>query len=210
MSSDYGSDILSDDIAAIENASPEIVRPPATPRNPLKSRDVNVLATPPSSEIRKNDESLEMIPRASARTSRLMDKYNPQPSISKPTPATPCTPLQRRAATSHNTLPSSQLLPTPLTNCATPSSSFPPRLSQPTPSRQMNKSRPSSATRPLRGSHPDVTVTQPMPSTQNLDAPLYRFPFGKYQGKTLLDVPENYIAFLRIDQVMAESMPGFC
>jgi uncharacterized protein (DUF3820 family) len=46
--------------------------------------------------------------------------------------------------------------------------------------------------------------------TQNSDTPLYRFPFGKYQGKTLLDVPENYIAFLHIDQDMAESMPGFC
>jgi hypothetical protein len=75
MSSDYGSDILSDDIAAIEDAPPGLVRPPATPRKPLKPRDVNVLATPPSSGIRKHDESLEMIPRPSARTSRRMDRY---------------------------------------------------------------------------------------------------------------------------------------
>jgi hypothetical protein len=136
-----------------------------------------VLATPPSSETRKNDESLEMIPRPSARTSRLVDKYKAQPSVSKPTSATPCTPLQRRAAPFHNTLPSSQLLPTPLTNCAAPSSSFPPSSSQPTPS------RPSSATRPLQDSHRDATATQPMLCTQNSDPPLYRFPFGNTKAR---------------------------
>jgi hypothetical protein len=124
-----------------------------------------VLATPPSSETRKNDKSLEMIPRPSARTSHLVDRYKAQPSVSKPTSATPCTPLQRRAAPFHNTLPSSQLLPTPLTNCAAPSSSFPPPSLQPTPS------RPSSATRPLQDSHREATSTQPMLCTQNSDTP---------------------------------------
>jgi uncharacterized protein (DUF3820 family) len=38
---------------------------------------------------------------------------------------------------------------------------------------------------------------------------LYRFPFGVHRGKTLLEVPDNYIAYLRIDQNMADSMPGF-
>jgi hypothetical protein len=38
---------------------------------------------------------------------------------------------------------------------------------------------------------------------------LYRFPFGVHRGKTLLEIPDNYSAYLRIDQNMADSMPGF-
>lgn len=46
-------------------------------------------------------------------------------------------------------------------------------------------------------------------SCELTDAPLYQFPFGAHKGKTLLEVPENYLAYLRIDLNMADSMPGF-
>lgn len=60
MSSHYGSYIHLDDLVSIEQIQPgtATVSTPinATPRVPLKARDVNVLATPPSSQRRKRND----------------------------------------------------------------------------------------------------------------------------------------------------------
>jgi hypothetical protein len=121
-------------------------------------------------------------------------------------------PLQQCAAPHQNTPPFSQLVPIPLTACSMSSSSFPPPSSQSTPSRRPTKSRlsqPSSTTRALQDSHCDPTLTHSRTRVENEAGPFYCFPFSKYQGKTLLDVPENYIAYLRIGQNMADSISGF-
>jgi hypothetical protein len=64
-------------------------------------------------------------------------------------------------------------------------------------------------------SQPMPTLSQPqgMPSQTMIpqystDAPLYVLPFGTHKGKTLREVPENYLAFLCVSDDMAASMPG--
>lgn len=56
MSSDYGSDVLSDDISAIESSWPAAVAERAAPsilRKPLRERDANAFTTPPHHRHRK-------------------------------------------------------------------------------------------------------------------------------------------------------------
>ena len=268
MSSDYGSDILLDDIPAIENAHPDSATacaPPATPRAPLKPRNVNVLATPPPSQTRTTDAAFEptlkphnydlahqqhqtsrrhapIVAYATPRTSpgRHVTPYQHAPPSSQPlltplmarTPPSPhyiapssqftpsrrpigarppdVPPIIHPSRVAHNVPPSSQ----PAPSTARPISSpcyIPPPSSQPTPLRKPTQPRlaahPSSL-QPSR-SHDAPPSSQPKASRQPGDAPLYRFPFGAHRGKTLLEVPENYIAYLRIDQDMADNMPGF-
>lgn len=74
-----------------------------------------------------------------------------------------------------------------------PSHTCPPPLSQPTPSRQPTRS----------------ASAQSVPRQNVHEASFYRFPFGTHKGKTLLDVPEKYINFLRVNEDMASSMPEF-
>lgn len=62
MLSDYGSDILSDDIDAIESSQPLNVQTKASvtsPRQPLRERNANLPVTPPPSQ-RKRDEVLSL------------------------------------------------------------------------------------------------------------------------------------------------------
>jgi hypothetical protein len=54
---------LFDDIAALDGALPEVEQvsiPPATPRQPLQPRNVNVLAIPPPLQNRKDVEALDI------------------------------------------------------------------------------------------------------------------------------------------------------
>jgi uncharacterized protein (DUF3820 family) len=46
------------------------------------------------------------------------------------------------------------------------------------------------------------------PTSPAVDSPLYRLPLGIHKGMTLLEVPENYLQYLRLDQNMANMMPG--
>lgn len=181
-----GSDIGSDDINAIESsqdvAGVECALP-STRRKPLTSRHSNLLGTPPpSSQIckRKAYEESEVNQTGPQRKKRASFPWK--------TPNTPMpSPLQA----------STIQLPSPLTATRVlPSPNHAPSSSQPTPSR-----KPSSI-------HSQKTLLQGSPKGSH-DTPLYRFPFGSYSGKTLLEVPGFYLSCLRIDQTMVDSMPGF-
>jgi hypothetical protein len=60
--------------------------------------------------------------------------------------------------------------------------------------------------------HSSLSITNPLhhrpPSFSDDNEALYRFPFGIYKGKTLLEVHENYVAYLRMDEAVTASMPG--
>jgi hypothetical protein len=195
MSSDYGSDILSDDIAAIDDSKPHAVAPPATPRQPLKPRNANVLATPPPSQCRKYAEILN-VPSKQPRPGVWLSHGDW--GIALPSSIAP----------KYNAPSSSQPLPTPSTTRPVPSYSHPPPPSQPTPSRRPIESTSPKAPSTRKATQCETTSTQLTPYRENKEHPLYRFPFGAHKGKTLLEVPDNYIAFLHVDQAMAESMPG--
>jgi uncharacterized protein (DUF3820 family) len=118
----------------------------------------------------------------------------------------------RHATTYHNPPSSSQPLPTPLTTRALPPSDYLPPSSQPTPSKRPTEIRLSQiapSTQPSPYAFPAPAPTPLAKHGQSGEHPLYQFPFGMHRGKTLLEVPENYIAYLRFDQGMANSMPGF-
>jgi uncharacterized protein (DUF3820 family) len=171
MSSDYGSDILSDEINAIQDPYCS---------SALQPKRDNGFATPPPSHKRKACDT----PPESQRKLR---------NVSVVAPRIPVMPLNCPPE-----LPSSQPLPSPYT---------PPTSSQRTQSQRPMKicqlQTPSS-------SRPPVPVKCETLSTKQLgEAPPYRFPFGAHRGKTLIEVPENYLTYLRIDDNMANSMPGF-
>jgi hypothetical protein len=194
MSSDYGSDILSDDIAAIDDSKPHAVAPPATPRQPLKPRNANVLATPPQSQCRKDAKILNVSskqPRAGVWLS------HGDWEIALPSSIAP----------KYNAPSSSQPLPTPSTTRPVPSYSHPPPSSQPRPWRRPIESISPKVPSTRGTTQCETTSTQPTQYRESKEHPLYRFPFGAHKGKTLLEVPYNYIAYLYVDQVMAESMP---
>ncbi|KAH7076065.1 hypothetical protein FB567DRAFT_535380 [Paraphoma chrysanthemicola] len=73
MSSDYGSDIHSDDLVSIDHMPAEFAarhEPLATPREPLRQRDVNILATPPpSSQVKHIHTSSERSSKTRVGTS---------------------------------------------------------------------------------------------------------------------------------------------
>ncbi|KAJ8113340.1 hypothetical protein OPT61_g4506 [Boeremia exigua] len=200
MSSDYGSDIDQDDISVIESSQPVV---PATPRMPLIDRDVNSCFTPPPlSQVQKRKASDSPLDSQvdSQRTKRKKLPWNApattapsvqrasQKNLPRNIPATP----QRTS-----TIPSSQPLPSPAASSQTsPSPYHPFSSSQPTPSRQAS------------APYPPGTSQHGTPKTPS-EAMLYRFPFGSYSGKSFFEVPESYLSYLRIDQVMADSMPGF-
>lgn len=205
----YG--ILFHDIVPIEDIQPQIGAPIATPRQPLKPRNTNVPATPPPSDRGKHKNAFTACLKTSAiagSQSRL-DKYRSQPSASAP--AVPSTRLRQHAPPQQKPPSSSQPLPTPLITRAVPSNTYAPPSSQPTPSRRSIEPRlsqiPAMTPFPRVNRQPTTTIS-PTRCQRNSDAPLYRFPFGARKCKTLLDVPENYNAYLRVDQDMADSMPG--
>ncbi|KAF2819409.1 hypothetical protein CC86DRAFT_413103 [Ophiobolus disseminans] len=260
MSSDYGSDILSDDIIAIEDTQIDVGTrraPAATPRAPLKRRDANVIATPPPSQSRKGEKSIVCCCSSSntlpshPKHRALPDQgvanvppgryttYQSPPSSSQypPTPVTTRTlPHSQYAPPSSQPTPSkrlrearepqnspstyprqsppreaSSLQPTPLSPYSTPASQHVPSSSQPTPTKNFTETRLSRVlpSTQLLQSYRMPPSSQPIPSRRPSQPPLYRFPFGTHRGKTLLEVPENYIAYLRVDQDMAGCMPGF-
>jgi uncharacterized protein (DUF3820 family) len=214
MSSDYGSDILSDDIHGIDNAQRDAVAesvPSITPRKPMIACDANVLATPPRSEVRRRNEKPKNASEVHATTIVYTEHGGSHRNMSGIASITPRTPAQRHPAPHQNAPSSSQPLPTPLTARATPSSGYIPPSSQPTPTKvstdsQLQRTPPT--TRPLQPTYRNLPSMQATPGSCIDGQPLYRFPFGTHRGKTLLDVPENYIAYLRVDQNMAHSMPG--
>ncbi|KAF1917385.1 hypothetical protein BDU57DRAFT_163561 [Ampelomyces quisqualis] len=211
MSSDYGSDILSDDIVPIEDIQPHIEASTATPRQPLKPRDSNVLATPPPSDPSKHNNSLMPSSKTSVITGRQshLQKYRSQSSASAS--AIPSTPLRQHAPPQQKPPSSSQRLLTPSSIFVAPSHGCAPPSSQPTPSRRPIEPRLSkipTSTQSRQVNRLTTTSTPPTMYQRNTEPPLYRFPFGTHRGKTLFEVPENYIAYLRVDQEMADSMPG--
>ncbi|KAF2876088.1 hypothetical protein BDV95DRAFT_216581 [Massariosphaeria phaeospora] len=130
---------------------------------------------------------------------------------------TPCSPHDMLSK--YRSRPPSQIVPPPSTMPAPRPEYAPPSSSQPTPS----KSQP-----PRRALQPELPSSQPTPpaatpsqrlpppSSQPIlyrndtetEQPLYRLPFGTHRGKTLLEVPEHYIAYLLVDSSIADNMPG--
>ncbi|KAF9697974.1 hypothetical protein EKO04_004320 [Ascochyta lentis] len=203
MSSDYGSDISPDDVPAIESLQPAaMAMAPATPCKPLVERGANVLTTPPSLQMQKR-KACDTPPESQPESQRKKRRYLPFN-----TPAAPVASLNRTS-----TMTSSQALPTPTTCTKIPTSpSRPPPSSQPTPTKRAHAAHMSTTPATMCTPYASYRASYPSPAVragQPVEAPLYRFPFGAHSGKTLLEVPENYIAYLRVDHAMADSMPGF-
>jgi uncharacterized protein (DUF3820 family) len=228
MSSDYGSDIHSDEITAIDDAqlsSFTACSPIATPQQPLKHRAANIPATPPPSHIhlRKENERKVTTQGSNNGQQRVIQGHVSARSYHK-LPPTPMTAPSSQST--YHVPPSSQPTPSRRPPAATPYQTSPaqsiqlthcpPPSSQPTPSRTPVIQHISASLKPLSATaHASLLEyyvppsMQPTPSRHCPAQPLYRFPFGSHRGKTLLEVPQDYLKLLRADQLMADSMTGF-
>lgn len=207
---DYGSDVLSDDITPNMESAPAVASTScastATPRAPLKPRDANVPATPPSSHFKKSNDTCGHV-SASQNAVGSYGRQVPQHQFPTLTSTFSKSPSVRHAPAYQNAPSSSQPLPTPVTGRMAPPAQYIPSSSQPTSSKKPAQVR---ARAVALQAQPSPTAHTPKVAGSPSDqAALYRFPFGTHRGKTLLEVPENYIAYLRVDQDMADSMPGF-
>ncbi|KAI4611616.1 uncharacterized protein J4E87_010466 [Alternaria ethzedia] len=121
----------------------------------------------------------------------------------------------RRTASSQPQSQASQMSMSSQTQ-ATPSSQVyqaPPPSSQPVLS-SSHVSRYTNPPSPSRSPSPGLVAQQPPPSSQptapqkSPDAPLYVLPFGEYKGKTLLEVPEDYLYYLGASEDKLATLPG--
>jgi uncharacterized protein (DUF3820 family) len=240
MSSDYGSDILSDDIGTIDdspNVQPQCA-PAATPRLPLTPHDANIPVTPPPSQSQSQSRSVELcppsslqpLPQSSSYHSRLQKYGAPATPESTAKPVEFVGPYrftfgQYRGKTVEE-VPQSFVVwlnkndaPNRPPALKAALDDWDNRQAAKQPRTPLSQSSPALSSQPLP-STAYISSSQPTPISRSykvaddnrhsLDEPLplYRLPFGIHKGKTLLEVPEQYIAYLRVDQNMTDMMTG--
>ncbi|KAI4658659.1 uncharacterized protein J4E79_006417 [Alternaria viburni] len=165
-------------------------------RNPISSRPMELIyALEEWQEEKKNGrKAASQASQSQASQSQASQAQASQMSMSSQTQATSSKmPLSRPSSQAYQASPPSSQ--PPITSTHVSKYTNPPSPSRsPSPPPSTQQSYPPSS---------QPTAPQELP-----DGPLYILPFGEYKGKTLLEVPEDYLYYLGASEDKLATLPG--
>ncbi|KAI4959908.1 hypothetical protein J4E86_001526 [Alternaria arbusti] len=216
MSSDYGSDIDSDVADVVDEIVSSQQAPPSSaqiPRPALKPLNTNTSRTPPSSHDKSDGITLQ--------------QWHQAPSTPPPSASSSDAEPYRLTFGKHEGKTLAEI-PTSYHTwlIRNPISSRPMELIYALEEWQEEKKNggkaalqasQSQASQVSMSSQPQATSSQmplsppssqPTAPQESHGAPLYVLPFGEYKGKTLLEVPEDYLYYLGASEDKLATLPG--